>query len=114
MEETRWKGFSLAKGRAFLVEGATREQRQKWENKYYIMEEALHDWNLCCVCACMYRRRGGWAAYNSQQPLWALPVVDWELGSLLLCDLAQVPSFSGPPFSHLSSKGLGERVSEAW
>ena len=76
--------FSLAKGRAFLVEGATREQRLKWENKHYIMEEALHDWNLCCVCACMCWRRGGWAACNSQQPLWALPVVDWELGSLLL------------------------------
>ena len=39
-----------------------------------------------CVCVCMcartYRRRGGWAACNSQQCLWALPVVDWELGSL--------------------------------
>ena len=60
------KLLGLAKGRAFLIEGDTCEQRHR-SGKVNVTswEEALHDWNLCCVyvrlrvCVCVRACVGG-------------------------------------------------------
>ena len=48
------KLLGLAKGGAFLVEGATCEQRHRsGKVRVTSWEEALHDWNLFCVYPCL-------------------------------------------------------------
>lgn len=90
--------------------------------KFYEVGASMCEFHVVCACACLctqgYCGRGNWKTRDP--PVVIVRIASSGLGARgrggsfdLLCDLAQVPSLSGPQFHHLSCEEFWQRVANA-